>query len=212
MYLIRNELFFPDPRNSNEEGIVAIGGDLSVARLMLAYNSGIFPWFNEDEPIIWWSPPLRMVLFPEELKISKSMKQVLKKKQFKATFNSNFEAVITQCAQVRTQQGEETWITSDMIKAYTKLHLKGYAKSVEVWDEENNLVGGLYGIDLVEKRIFCGESMFSLKSNASKVAFIALTTHLQALGYILIDCQMHTDHLERLGAREITREVFLKYL
>lgn len=212
MYILSKEIFFPNPRKANEDGILAIGGDLSPKRLMLAYQQGIFPWFHKDDPIVWWSPKARMVLFPEELKVSKSMKQVFRKKTFQVTFNTDFKHVIENCATVRTNNGEETWITKEMEEAYCKLHELGHAKSVEVWNDEKQLVGGLYGVDLPKQKIFCGESMFSKESNASKVAFITWVKKLASLDYKLVDCQLYTSHLESLGAREIDREDFLTYL
>jgi len=210
MFLLTNELVFPDVQLADENGMLAIGGDLSVKRLILAYKSGIFPWFNQGEPIIWYSPNPRMVLFPSELKISKSMKQVLQKKEFKVTFNQNFEQVIFNCKHIfRAADQGQTWITDEMQKAYVNLHKKGITKSVEVW-QNNELVGGLYGIDL--GTIFCGESMFSKVSNASKLAFIYLVKKLETENYKLIDCQVYNNHLASLGAREIPREEFLKYL
>lgn len=212
MYLLGKELIFPNPRKANEDGILAIGGDLSPERLILAYQQGIFPWYNEEDPIVWWSPNTRMVLFPNELKISKSMKQVFRKEMFQVTFNTDFENVIENCASVRINSGEETWITKEMKEAYCKLHELGHAKSVEVWNNKNQLVGGLYGVDLPQQKIFCGESMFSKESNASKAAFITWVRRLASLDYKLLDCQLYTSHLESLGAREINREDFLRFL
>lgn len=210
MFLLTNKLVFPEVQLADENGMIAIGGDLSVERLTLAYKSGIFPWFNQGEPIIWYSPNPRMILFPSELKISKSMKQVLRKKEFKVTFNQNFEQVIFNCKHIfRTADQGQTWITDEMQKAYINLHKKGIAKSVEVW-QNDVLVGGLYGVDLGE--VFCGESMFSKVSNASKMAFIYLVQKLESENYKLIDCQVYNNHLASLGAREIPREEFLNYL
>jgi leucyl/phenylalanyl-tRNA--protein transferase len=209
MYILSKELIFPPVNYANEDGLLAIGGDLSVERLELAYKSGIFPWFNQGEPIIWYSPNPRMVLFPNELKISKSMKQVIRKNEFKVTFNKNFPQVILNCKQIyRAGQGG-TWITNEMQQAYIALHKKGIAKSVEVW-LNNDLVGGLYGIDL--GHVFCGESMFSKVSNASKMAFIYLVQKLEKENYQLIDCQVYNNHLASLGAKEISRTAFLNYL
>ncbi|MEQ3662330.1 MAG: leucyl/phenylalanyl-tRNA--protein transferase, partial [Flavobacterium sp.] len=191
------------------EGILAVGGDLSSERLLLAYKNGIFPWFEEDEPILWWSPEERMVLFFEDLKISKSMRNVLNKGEFKVTFNKDFKAVMTNCQKAKRVGQNGTWITNDMINAYCKLHELGFAKSVEVWKNEE-LVGGLYGIDLGD--VFCGESMFSKVSNASKVAFITLAQKLEKANYKLIDCQVHNSHLESLGCVEIEREEFMAIL
>jgi len=211
MYLLTDEIVFPHPSKADANGLVAIGGDLSSQRLIHAYNSGIFPWFNVDEPLLWWSPDPRMVLFPKELRVSKSMRVVLKKGGFKITFNTAFEEVIQHCAQIKRDDQDDTWITNDMTEAYVQLHKQGIATSVEVW-QNKVLVGGLYGIDLKEKKVFCGESMFSLISNASKAAFITLVQELKTKEYKLIDCQMHTSHLESLGAREISRNDFLKHL
>lgn len=209
MYLLSKDLIFPPVQLADEDGLLAIGGDLSVDRLLLAYKSGIFPWYNEGEPIIWYSPNPRMVLFPANLKVSKSMKQIIKKGEFSITFNQQFSEVISNCKNMyRAGQGG-TWITNEMQNAYIELHKKGIAKSVEVW-LENELVGGLYGIDLGD--IFCGESMFSKVSNASKLAFIYLVQKLKEEDYKLIDCQVYNNHLASLGAKEIPREIFLKYL
>jgi len=209
MYFLTKELYFPPVDEASPEGILAVGGDLSTDRLMLAYKSGIFPWFEDDEPILWWSPEERMVLFFDDLKISKSMRSILKKNEFKITFNKDFKAVITNCQQAKRVGQNGTWITDDMINAYCKLHELGFAKSVEVW-KNNELVGGLYGIDLGD--VFCGESMFSKVSNASKVAFITLAQKLEKADYKLIDCQVHNSHLESLGCVEIDREEFMAIL
>lgn len=208
MYL-SNKLEFPPIEQADADGLLAIGGDLSPERLLLAYKSGIFPWFNEDAMILWWSPDPRMVLFPEKVKVSKSMRKVLASNQFKLTKNTCFSMVMDCCAQVKRKEQEGTWITSQMKKAYVELYNMGIAHSYEVW-ENDKLVGGLYGIDL--GYVFCGESMFSLASNASKFAFINLAQELQAKDYKLIDCQVHNDHLESLGAEEISRAEFLKFL
>lgn len=209
MYFLSRDLYFPPPAQASPEGIVAIGGDLSPERLILAYHNGIFPWFEDDEPILWWSPPERMVLFFDELKVSKSMRNVINRGIFKVTFNTAFRQVITNCRTIKRDGQAGTWITGDMTEAYCRLHELGKAKSVEVW-QDNELVGGLYGIDL--GHIFCGESMFSKVSNASKVAFIALAKQLQIADYKLLDCQVYNDHLASLGASEIPREDFLKIL
>lgn len=209
MYFLTRELFFPSVNLASPEGIVAIGGDLSPERLLLAYRNGIFPWFEDDEPILWWSPPERMVLFFEDLKISKSMRNILNRNNFKITFNTVFREVITNCRTIKRDGQPGTWITNEMVEAYCRLHDLGYAKSVEVW-QDDKLVGGLYGVDM--GTIFCGESMFSKVSNASKIAFIALAKHLEKENYKLLDCQVHNDHLESLGAVEILREDFLAIL
>jgi leucyl/phenylalanyl-tRNA---protein transferase len=209
MYFLTKELYFPPVEETSPEGVLAVGGDLSPERLMLAYKSGIFPWFEDDEPILWWSPEERMVLFFEDLKVSKSMRNILKKGEFKVTFNKDFKAVINNCQSIKREGQNGTWITEDMIAAYCKLHELGFAKSVEVWQNEE-LVGGLYGVDLGD--IFCGESMFSKVSNASKVAFITLAQKLEKANYKLIDCQVHNNHLESLGCVEIERDEFIEIL
>ncbi|MET2983684.1 leucyl/phenylalanyl-tRNA--protein transferase [Aureibaculum conchae] len=209
MVLLSDKLWFPPVENASPEGIIAFGGDLSTDRLLLAYKSGIFPWYSQGEPIVWHSPGKRMVLFPNELKVSKSMQQVLKKDKFKVTFNQNFKEVIRACKTIYREGQGGTWITDEMERAYIKLYELGYAKSVEVW-LDNKLVGGLYGVDL--GTIFCGESMFSIVSNASKVAFIKLVEKLHNEDYKLIDCQVYNEHLASLGAKEIPRAEFLKYL
>ena len=209
MYFLTQELYFPSVETASPEGIVAVGGDLSPERLVLAYNSGIFPWFEDDEPILWWSPSERMVLFFEDLKISKSMRNVINQKKFKVTFNTAFREVILNCKKIVRKDQPGTWITDDMVEAYCNLHKLGIAKSVEVWENEE-LVGGLYGIDL--GHVFCGESMFSKVSNASKMAFIALAKQLEMANYRLLDCQVYNDHLASLGCVEIDREDFLMVL
>ena len=206
---LTNDLYFPSVENATAEGLLAVGGDLSPERLILAYKSGIFPWFNEGSLILWWSPDPRMVLFPERIKISKSMRKVLKNNQFSYTKNNCFEAVIDQCALAKREGQEGTWITHEMKEAYLKLYELGYAQSYEIW-QDDKMVGGLYGIDL--GHIFCGESMFSLVSNASKFAFIKLADELQQKKYSLIDCQLYTKHLESLGAEEIPRSRFIEIL
>ncbi|MGS2725458.1 leucyl/phenylalanyl-tRNA--protein transferase [Psychroserpens sp. BH13MA-6] len=207
MYVLNNDMVFPDVSLASKEGILAIGGDLSAERLILAYRSGIFPWFEKEEPLLWWSPDPRFVLFPEDLKVSKSMKQVLRNSDFEVTVNTDFKAVIEHCAAIKRFGQQGTWITNTMINAYVKLFDLGFAKSVEVWLEDR-LVGGLYGVD-VGNGVFCGESMFSLVSNASKVGFITL---IQNSNYKLIDCQVFTNHLASLGAKHISRSTFLGYL
>jgi leucyl/phenylalanyl-tRNA--protein transferase len=209
MYYLSDDLIFPPVSEADYDGILAIGGDLSPERLQLAYKSGIFPWFEEGDPIIWWSPNPRMVLFPDELIVSKSMRNILNRKTFAVTFNQNFRDVISNCQKIKRDGQNGTWITNEMTEAYCKLHEMGIAKSVEVWQNEE-LVGGLYGIDM--GHVFCGESMFSKVSNASKVAFIALVNHLKDNNYKLLDCQVHNPHLESLGCREIDREEFMEIL
>ena len=209
MVLLGAALVFPPVEMASPEGILAFGGDLQPQRLILAYRSGIFPWYNEGEPIIWYSPSERMVLFPEELHISRSMRTMMRNHEFDLTWNKAFEQVIDQCQKSPRKDQLGTWITEEMKEAYIRLHQLGFAKSVEVWNKDE-LVGGLYGIDL--GHIFCGESMFSKVSNTSKLAFIHLVQELQKKDYKLIDCQVYNEHLESLGAREISREEFLGVL
>ncbi len=209
MYVVNKNLFFPEVTQTHESGIIALGGDLSTERLLLAYRSGIFPWFEDGEPITWWAPDPRMVLFLHELKVSKSMRNILNRNEFKVTFNREFRQVINHCQIIKRQGQNGTWITDDMIEAYCELHAQNRAQSVEVW-QNDQLVGGLYGVDL--GHIFCGESMFSLVSNASKVAFITLVQHLQLHQYQLLDCQVYNEHLDSLGAREIPRTQFMQLL
>lgn len=196
---------------ANQDGLLAIGGNLSVKRLLDAYCNGIFPWYEESQPVLWYSPDPRMVLIPDKLKISKSMKQILRKKPFKVTFNENFEAVINTCSTVSRNGQRGTWITKELKEGFLKLNKLNIAQSVEVWQDEV-LVGGLYGIYLKEKGVFCGESMFTKVSNASKYGFIALVEKLKSEGLRIIDCQVYTTHLYSLGAKEIPRSEFLKYL
>lgn len=209
MHILGKKILFPPVETADENGLLAIGGDLSPERLILAYKSGIFPWFNEGEPVIWYCPPERMVLFPKDLKVSKSMEKVLKNANFRISFNEHFAEVIHHCKTIDRPGQKGTWITREMQKAYIALHELGYAKSVEVW-QEDRLVGGLYGIDL--GHVFTGESMFSLVSNASKVAFIYLNQILKEHNYLLLDCQVYNEHLASLGAVEIPRDVFMQYL
>ena len=209
MYRLTDALLFPSPEQASAEGIVAVGGDLQPERVMLAYRKGIFPWFESDDFLLWWSPDPRMVLFPDRLKISKSMRTVLRKKQFEVTFNKAFDQVVEACAKVKRFGQNGTWITPGLMEVYSTLHTQGYAHSVEVW-EEGSLVGGLYGIDL--GTIFCGESMFSKSSNASKVALIFLVKELKKNKYELIDCQVPTQHLASMGAEPISRTKFLTFL
>ena len=209
MYRLTDALLFPSPEQASAEGIVAVGGDLQPERVMLAYRKGIFPWFESDDFLLWWSPDPRMVLFPDRLKISKSMRTVLRKKQFEVTFNKAFDQVVEACAKVKRFGQNGTWITPGLMEVYSTLHTQGHAHSVEVW-EEGSLVGGLYGIDL--GTVFCGESMFSKSSNASKVALIFLVKELKKNKYELIDCQVPTQHLASMGAEPISRTKFLTFL
>lgn len=207
MHFLTQKIEFPDITEATVDGLLAVGGDLSSERLLHAYANGIFPWFDTNEPILWWSPDPRFVLFPEDLKVSKSMKQILRSDKFKVTVNKDFEAVIKNCAKTKREGQIGTWITDEMVEAYIKLYKLGYAKSIEVW-QNDDLVGGLYGLDLGNK-VFCGESMFATVSNASKAGFI---TFVQNSDYKLIDCQLHTKHLESLGGKHISRPDFIKYL
>jgi leucyl/phenylalanyl-tRNA--protein transferase len=209
VYLLSDDLIFPAPQLAPQEGLLAVGGDLSQERLLLAYRMGIFPWYSQDEPIMWWSPDPRLVLYPAELRITKSLQKTLKKGLFKLTMDQAFEAVINACAQSRTGADEGTWIVDEIITAYCSLHQTGLAHSVEAW-QDDKLVGGLYGVSL--GRCFFGESMFTRISNASKVAFVALVEYLRALEFDLIDCQITTTHLIRFGAREISRARFIDEL
>ena len=203
---LSEKIAFPSYENATNNGVLALGGDLSEKRLIHAYKNGIFPWFSEGEPIVWYCPAERMVLYPEELKVSKSMRQVLKKNTYLISENTAFEEVIFNCKNIERNDGLGTWITNEMEQAYLKLHNMGIAKSIEVW-QGDELVGGLYGVEVGS--VFCGESMFSKISNASKLAFIHL---VRKGGYKLIDCQVHNAHLESLGAREISRNQFLQLL
>ncbi len=211
MIILKDGIRFPKVTCADSDGLLAIGGNLSVDRLLEAYNHGVFPWYNQDQPILWFSPNPRMVLFPKELKVSKSMRQLIKKNHFEITFNQDFKSVIHNCATIKRDEQEGTWITNEMKNAYTKLHELGYAISVEVW-KNSELVGGLYGVWLEDKKVFCGESMFAKASNASKYGFIKLVQWLEQKQVKLIDCQVHTDHLASLGAKEISREDFQKFL
>ncbi|WP_029519952.1 leucyl/phenylalanyl-tRNA--protein transferase [Persephonella sp. IF05-L8] len=204
--LDQEDIWFPDPYNAPRDYPLAIGGDLSPERLIFAYSLGIFPWYSEDEPILWWSPDPRMVLFPDELKISRSLKKVLKNKGFEVRFNTAFEDVIKNCATVKRKGQDGTWLTPEMIEAYIRLHKLGFAHSVETY-LDGKLVGGLYGVAI--GGVFFGESMFHKVSDASKVAFVHLVKRLKEKGFDIIDCQQSTPHMARFGAREIPRKEFL---
>ena len=206
IFRLDKRLIFPEPFMAEDDGLLAIGGDLSVERLLLAYQNGIFPWYNDDTPILWYSPHERFVLFPAELKKSKSMRQVLRSGQFRVTTDSSFAGVIEACSIAKREGQDGTWITDEMKNAYNRLHKEGYAHSVEVWRGEE-LVGGLYGVRIGS--VFCGESMFSKVSNASKAALVNLC---QSGKYELIDCQVHTEHLESMGARLISRKEYMAIL
>ena len=200
---------FPNPRHASDEGLLAYGGDLSSSRLLTAYRNGIFPWYNEDDPILWWSPNPRLLLYPENFKMRKSFKRVLRSGKFTVTFDRCFAEVITYCANIPREGQDTSWITSDIEEAYKRLHEEGFAHSVEVFFE-GELVGGLYGLAM--GKAFFGESMFSLVSDASKVAFKALSDVLGLRGYDFIDCQMQTDHMLGLGAEVVPRDTFLDAL
>jgi len=198
---------FPNPRDSSKEGLVAWGGDLNPNRILSAYRQGIFPWYNDSDPILWWSPDPRLVLFFDEIKISKSLKRNLKKYEVK--FDTNFEEVIKKCREIRVSNGENTWILEDVIEQYIEIHKMGFAMSVETY-HKGELIGGLYGI--LMGKVFCGESMFALKRDASKVALVRLAQKLESEGYDFIDCQVPSEHLKSMGAKEVERDEFLDML
>ncbi len=209
VYQLSEDLVFPSPHLASKEGLLAVGGDLRLKRLLLAYRLGIFPWYSEGEPILWWSPDPRLVLYPDEFKVSRSLNKVINKGVFIVTMDCAFEEVITECARVRLENHEGTWIVDDMVKAYHRLHESGFAHSVEAW-ADGRLAGGLYGVSL--GKCFFGESMFTRITNASKVALTALVRYLKALNFALIDCQITTAHLKRFGAREISRARYIDEL
>lgn len=208
LFALDKELLFPPVHLAEPDGLLAVGGDLSAKRLLLAYRNGIFPWY-EGEHILWWCPDPRFVLFPKELKVSKSMKQLIKRNAFEFTINRAFTEVINNCKMIPRRDQQSTWITNDVKEAYINMHELGFAHSAEVWDE-GELVGGLYGIRL--GNVFFGESMFSKKSNASKYAFIKYIGFLLTENVKLVDCQVYTEHLESLGARMIPRSEFVSLL
>ncbi len=209
VFQLTGDLVFPDPSRADFDGLLAVGGDLGIERLLLSYRLGIFPWYSDGDPILWWSPDPRIVLFPEELKVSRSLRQTIKKGIFRVTLDTAFEEVIRNCATVHKKRDGGTWITEEMIEAYIDLHNAGYAHSVESW-LDNTLAGGLYGVSL--GGVFFGESMFTLKNNASKVAFVKLTGKLVEWDFPVIDCQITTDHMIRFGARELPRPEFMTRL
>lgn len=209
VYRLTEELIFPDPALAGPDGMLAIGGNLSAERLLLAYQNGIFPWFSRGNPILWWSPDPRFILFPEKFKVSKSLAQRIRKDQYRTTFDTVFPDVIEKCANVNRSHEDGTWITAGMKRAYIKLYQLGFAHSVETW-ENDTLVGGLYGISL--GKAFFGESMFHTATDASKVSIFHLVNQLKTWGFHFIDCQLPTDHLQSLGAECIPREEFLKRL
>ncbi|MDB4835512.1 leucyl/phenylalanyl-tRNA--protein transferase [Cyclobacteriaceae bacterium] len=209
IFQLNNELEFPPVELTESDGLLAVGGDLSVERLLLAYQKGLFPWFNEDDPILWWSPDPRFVLYPNKLHISRSMRRKLNQKAFRVTINMCFDQVIANCKSVGRKEQEGTWITDEMKAAYTELHKLGFAHSVEVWQGEQ-LVGGMYGVAM--GKCFFGESMFSLVANASKYGFIKFVQFLEQHNFELLDAQVHTDHVESLGATHVSRDFFVKML
>ena len=206
MFKLGEDYIFPHPSNADKHGIVAYGGDLNPLRILEAYKSGIFPWFESDQNLMWWSPDPRMILYTDKFKVSKSFKAFLKKSNYKVTFNKDFELVINSCANIKRINQKGTWITEGLIKSFIDLHEIGKAISVEVW-EDDNIVGGLYGLDLDD--VFCGESMFSKSSNASKIALYYLTKELRKNNYRFIDCQVPSEHLKSLGGEIISRSNFL---
>lgn len=207
--LPRDAAVFPDPRHAEPDGLLAVGGDLSPRRLLAAYREGIFPWFDEDSPILWWSPDPRLVLFPDELHVSRSLQRTIRRGRYRVTADEAFGRVIRACSAKERPDQDGTWITEEMVAAYEELHQLGYAHSFEAW-EADALVGGLYGVTL--GRAFFGESMFSDAADASKVAFVIAVRWLAAHGVRLVDCQVRTEHLLRFGAREVPRELFLAEL
>ena len=204
IYQLPDEIIFPNPELAEEDGLLAVGGDLSFERLLLAYCNGIFPWYSDGDPILWWCPKPRFIIKPNEVKISKSMKRVFNSGKFKVTFDNDFEGVIRNCKELRENK-EGTWINNDMMEAYINLFKKGFASSVEVYRDEK-LVGGLYGVKI--GKCFFGESMFSIETNASKVALISICKRLEEEGYIFLDCQMHTNHLESMGGKFVSWKDF----
>lgn len=209
VFRLSDDLIFPPPYLADEDGLLAVGGDLSCERLLLAYSMGIFPWYIESSPIFWWSPDPRLVLFPEELHVSRSLKQIIKKQIFTITTDKAFEEVIRNCATIKRRGSKGTWLTEEMINAYIDLHRLNYAHSYESW-YNGELVGGLYGVAI--GGVFFGESMFTKMSNASKVAFVKTVESLNSWGFVIIDCQVQTKHLMSFGARLIPRKQFLKIL
>jgi leucyl/phenylalanyl-tRNA---protein transferase len=207
VFRLSDEIVFPPPELAEEDGLLAVGGDLSVERLLLAYSMGIFPWYSDDSPILWWSPDPRIVLIPGDLRVSRSLRQTIKKETYRTTFDNAFERVIRNCAEAPRKDGAGTWITEDMIEAYCRLHEEGFAHSVESWACDE-LAGGLYGVAL--GGVFYGESMFAKKSDASKVAFVKVVQQLTEWKFRIVDCQVTTRHLMSLGAKEVPRSEFLK--
>ena len=209
-YRLDDELWFPPIAEAEDYGLLAVGGDLSVERLLFAYSLGIFPWYNAGEPILWWSPDPRCILLPEQLHISRSLRRFMNKQPYRISINENFAGVISWCRRMRvTLDGRGTWITPEMVSAYKRLHELGFAHSVECW-QGDDLVGGIYGVCIGLS--FFGESMFSREVNGSKVALVALAQHLQQRGFVMLDCQQTSDHLVSMGAHEVPRERFQELL
>ncbi len=204
VYLLTEECTFPDPHYGDPDGLIAVGGDLTIDRLILAYSNGIFPWPQEEDMLMWFCPMKRFVIFPNEIHISHSMRNFINNTNYSISFNKAFNEVIENCSEMRKG---ETWIFENIKNAYIELHKQGFAVSVEVWDEEENLVGGLYGVNLGKS--FFGESMFSKKSNASKLALVALANYMQDNGGVIIDCQMETPHLKSMGGRYIDYDEYM---
>jgi leucyl/phenylalanyl-tRNA--protein transferase len=209
IFQLTEEIAFPPVDLAEPDGLLAVGGDLSEDRLLAAYSLGIFPWYSEGSPLLWWSPDPRMVLFPEELKVPRRLERVIRREEFQVTFDRAFAETVRNCAEVHRTGSGGTWITTEMAEAYVRLHRLGRAHSVEVW-QSGKLAGGLYGISM--GGAFCGESMFTLRPNASKVAFVTLVRRLGERGVSLIDCQMKTAHLAGFGAREVPRSDFVELL
>lgn len=209
IFALTQDLVFPPAHLASSEGLLAVGGDLSPERILLAYKNGIFPWYSPEDPILWWSPDPRMILLPQDFRVSKSLKKKIDRKQFEVSVDQNFEQVIHLCARLRTDNGQGTWITPEMMGAYIDLHYLGYGHSVEVWYQEK-LAGGLYGLSL--GRCFFGESMFSKERDASKLALYHLCLYLQARSFCMIDCQVPSAHLTSLGAVAISRKDYLAQL
>lgn len=209
VFELTDECVFPPPQLARSDGLLAIGGDLSQERLLLAYRLGIFPWYNEGDPILWWSPDPRLVLMLRDLHVSRRLERTLRQGAFRVTLDTAFARVIEACASVRGPGREDTWITPDMMRAYTALHDAGHAHSVECW-RDDELVGGMYGVSL--GACFFGESMFSLVADASKIALVILLRQLDAWGFDFLDCQVTTEHMLRFGAKEIPRTEFLARL
>ena len=209
VFQLSDRNIFPPPEYAEEDGLLAVGGDLSEVRLLRAYSEGIFPWYSEGTPILWWSPDPRLILLPEELKVSRSLEQTIRRGMYKVTMDRAFGAVIENCASIVRKEGEGTWITAEMMSAYVRLHDSGFAHSVESWYGEE-LAGGLYGVSL--GGIFFGESMFTKRHDASKVAFVKLVRQLKEWDFGLVDCQITTEHLKRFGAREVPRPEFMRRL